>query len=130
CRLEVGLFRFLDDRVHDVCLSAHLHLSVDELEDALAPRLTPQRSRDRTAARRTLVENAEIQVAIQRERERTRNRRGGHEQHVGRVAFGAEGFSLLHTESMLFVDRREPELGEYRCLLHERVRTDDEHWLA
>ena len=82
--------------------------------------------RDRLPPRRPLVEQAEIEVAVQRERERARNRRGGHEQHVGRLALGAERLALLHAEAVLLVDDGEPEPRERRGLLHQRVRADDE----
>ncbi len=48
----------------------------------------------------------------QRERQRARNRRRGHDQHIRRLALGAERQSLLHAETMLLVDDREAEIVE------------------
>ena len=68
----------------------------------------------------------QVEIAVQRERERSRNRRRRHEQHVGRLALGAERLALLHAEAMLLVDDGEAEVRELGRLLHERVRADDE----
>ncbi len=128
--LEVGLLRFLDDRIDDVGLTSQLQLSIDELQHTRARRLLSQRRRDRTTARRPLVEHAQVEVTVHRERERARDRRRRHEEYVGRFALRRERLPLLDAESVLLVDRREPETRERRGLLHERVRPDHQHGLV
>ena len=75
-RLEVGLLRLLDHRIDDVRLPTLRHLAIDELQHALTRGLRAERGRDRLPARRSLVDDREIEVAVQRERERARDRRG------------------------------------------------------
>src|SRR5436190_1195396 len=73
-----------------------------------------------------------IEIAVEREGERTRDRRRRHQEHVGRLALGAERLALLHAEAVLLVDDGEPESCERRGLLHERVGADDERrrWIG
>ena len=82
-RLEIDLLRLFDDRVDDVRLPPFLYLSVHERQHAVTRGLATKRRGDGTATRRPLIENAQIELAVQRERERSRNRRGRHEQYVG-----------------------------------------------
>ena len=58
--------------------------------------------------------------------ERSRNRRGGHQEHVRRTALGAESLTLCDAEPVLLVDHGEREICEVDRLLHEGVRPDDD----
>ena len=71
-----------------------------------------------------LVEHRDIQVAVERQRERARDRRGGHHQHVRVVALLAQGVALLHAEAVLLVHHRQPQPLKLDALLDQRVRAD------
>ena len=75
---------------------------------------------------RPLAQCRHIQVAIERECERTRDRRRGEEQDVGRRALGDEGGALLHAEPVLLVDHHQAELPERDRLLQQRMRAEND----
>ena len=63
---------------------------------------------DRLAARRQLVEDDDVEVAVVRERERPRDRRRGHDQDVRcRRPLALQRHPLVQTEPVLLVDDRE-----------------------
>ena len=68
----------------------------------------------------------DVEVAVVRERERPRDRRGGHDQHVRVAALALQRHPLVQAEPMLLVDDGEREVGEAHRLLHQRVRADHE----
>ena len=63
------------------------------------------------------------EVAVHRQRERPRDRRRGHVEHVRAPALG-ERRALLDAEAVLLVDDRDREVGELDLALDQRVRAD------
>ena len=57
-------------------------------------------------------------------RERARDRRRGHHQHVRRDALLHQAEPLQHAEAMLLVDDGEAQVLELHVLLDQRVRAD------
>src|SRR5687767_11369982 len=79
---------------------------------------------DRRAARRQLVDHRNVEITVDRHRERAWNRRRGHDEHV-RIEAARAQFGALHdAETMLFVDDYETEVCKRDAFLHERVRAD------
>ena len=68
---------------------------------------------DGRAAGRELVEDGNVEIAIESERERARDGRGGEDENVGGVAMGGgfvhQALALEHAEAVLFVDGDEAE---------------------
>ena len=88
--------------------------------------------RDRTAARRQLVERGQVEVAEDHHGRRARDRRGRHHEQV-RVAvgpLGAQRRPLLHAEAVLLVDHDAPERSERDLLGQQRMRPDHDAHLA
>src|SRR6266851_4340064 len=85
---------------------------------------------DRRAAGRELVENGNVEVAIESERESARDGRGGEDEDVRGVAMGGgfvhEALALEDAEAMLLVNGDEAEAGEGDVVFDEGVGTDDE----
>src|SRR5690349_7342552 len=85
---------------------------------------------DGSAAGRKLVENRNVEVAVESERERARDGRGGEHKDVRGVAVGGgfvhEALALEDAETVLFVNGDEAEAGEFDVVFDERVSTDDE----
>ncbi len=82
---------------------------------------------DRLAAGRHLVEAADIHLAILSERQRTRDRRRGHDEHVRRVlALGRQHQPLGDAEAVLLVDHDKAELLVGHRLLEDRVGADQD----
>src|SRR5207245_10817882 len=95
--------------------------------DPLAARLAAELGRDRGASRGQLVEGRDREVAVEGQRERARDGRGAHDEHVDRFGAAAlERRALEHAEAMLLVDDGEPEAPEGRALLGEPARAAGE----
>ena len=77
-------------------------------------RCAPVRTAVRIGAppRRTVPERGDVEVAVERERQRARNRRGGEQQDVGCGALADQGRPLLDAEAVLLVDDDEAQPAE------------------
>ena len=78
----VGLF---DQRADDERLPPFFDLRADERISALALGGQHDARLDRLAARRHLIDHREIEIAVEGQRQRARNGRGRHHQHVRTV---------------------------------------------
>ena len=67
-----------------------------------------------------------------RHQQRARDRRRGHDQHVGAgaVALRLQRQPLVHAEAVLLVDDGEGEVAEHHVRLEQRVRADEDVDLA
>ena len=109
--------RAVDPRAHDVGLAALGDLLAHPLPGTVQPlRLLGQRAPRSSARRppcRQLDERRGVEVAEDGHRDRARDRRRGHHQHVRRRAgLGAQRGPLLDAEAVLLVDHDQPEVGE------------------
>ena len=78
-----------------------------------------------------LAQLAEVDVSVQRVRQRARDRRRGHGEVVGhRSRRLAQTLPLGHAETMLLVDDDEAEVDHRDVVLDERVGPDDERVVA
>ena len=103
-----------------------LHLPAHELVRPVAlVRRHPARL-DRLAARRHLVDDRHVEVAVDREGERARDWRRRHDEHVRVATLFPQRRPLHHAEPVLLVDDREAEAVEIDALLDHRVRPDDD----
>ncbi len=122
--------RFFDDRIDDVGLMAGGNFAAEKFPDAGKMRLGGEARLDGRAAGGQLVEDGDIEVAVESERERARDGRGGEDEDVRRVAVGGgfvhEAFALEDAEAVLLVDGDEAEAGELDLVFDQRVRADDE----
>jgi hypothetical protein len=124
--VEFGLVVFgaFDDGVDEVGLAALGDLFAHELPDFGGALFGGAAGDDGRAAGRHLVDDADVEVAVEGERERARDGRRGH----GRGRRGsttlpsASGLlhqleALLHAEAVLLVDDDEAEVGEVGLVL-------------
>ena len=98
--------------------------------DAGEMRLGGEARLDGRAAGRKLVEDGDVEVAVERERERARDGRGGEDQNVRSVAvcggFVHEALALKDAEAVLLVNGDEAEARELDLVFDEGVGADDE----
>ena len=86
---------------------------------------------DRLAARRASRQPRDIHVAIGGERQRARDGRRGHHQHIGRrVALALQLHALMHAEAMLLVDDGKAQIAERDVFGKQRMRADENIDLA
>src|SRR5258706_10670550 len=89
---------------------------------------------DGGAARRQLIEDGDVEIAVEGERKCARDGRGGKDKNMGRVAVGGgfvhQTLALHDAEAVLFVDGDETEARELNTVFDEGVRADYEMRLA
>src|SRR5215469_13335496 len=118
-------FRLLDDRIDDVCLPALIHLLLQEAVDLLDAIGGGVFGDDGLSARRKLVDDGDVEIAVQGHGESARNGGGGHHEYIGVDAFLDETEPLHDAKAMLLVDNGEAETLEFDVLFKKRVRADD-----
>ena len=96
--------RGFDQRIDDERLPSFFKLRFDEVIGALALRRLDHARADRDASRRHLVDDRQVEVGVERQRQRARDRRGGHDQQVRICAFAAQRAALFDAEAVLLVD--------------------------
>ncbi len=122
--------RFFDDGIDDVGLVPGGDLAAEKFPDAGEMLLGGHARGDGSAARREFIENGNVEVAIESERESARDGRGGEDEDVRGVAMGGgfvhQALALQHAEAMLLVNGDETEAGEGNVVFDEGVGADDE----
>ena len=122
--------RFFDDGINDVGLVAGGDFAAERFPDAGEMLLGGHARDDGGAAGRELVENGNVEVAIESERKCARDRRGGEDEDVRGVAVGGgfvhQALALEDAEAVLLVNGDEAEAGEGDVVFDEGVRADDE----
>ncbi len=109
---------------------AELDFAADAAPNAREMALGGEVRFDGRAAGRQLVENGDVEVAVERERESARDGRCGENKHVRGVAVGGgfvhETLALQHAEAVLFVDGHEAEACKLHAFFDQGVCADDE----
>ncbi len=123
-RLQFRLRRFGDQRINKKSLPSFSDLLPDEII-CLRQLILLDHPRDNfLPTLRHLVQDADIQVAVYRHRQRSRNRRSGHDQHVGLLTLFIQHPALLHPEFMLLINHQQPQPLEHHAVLDDRMRAD------
>ena len=101
--LDGQLVVFLDHRAHDEHLPPLADEPADEIVEPRAVRFADGEGIHLLAAGRQLVENGDVQIAVDDERERARYRRRGHDEHMRLLPLADERRALADTEAVLLV---------------------------
>ena len=126
----VGVLAFLHQRADDIGLPPGLQFLTDKGVQAAALAFRHQPGLDRLTARGQFIDHTHIQIAEQTQRQRTRNRRGGHDQQVrrapgGRIAaFFQKGRALGHAEAMLLVRNAQAQMLKTHAAADQGVSAD------
>ncbi len=126
CCRQIELFILLHQGADPIGARALRHGALQAADDLADPRRREGAGRNRRSARRLFVEGRAIHVAKSRQRQRSGDRRRGHHEHVDGRALRAKRQTLLHAETMLFVDDGEAKIMERQIALHQRMRADDD----
>ena len=119
-RLRLGFF---NDRIDHISLAARRRSAcLRKLYTCSMRALLHVLGDDGLAARRHLIDHAHIQVAVDRQRQRARDGRRGHHQHVRMASLFHQFLALLHAEAMLLIDNGQPQLLELDVGFEQRVR--------
>ena len=115
---------FLDERADDIRLPPRVDVLLDIAERAASLGRVDQVGFDRLAAGRKLVEHGDVEVAVDHQRERARDRCSAHDERVREAALLGERRALAHAEAVLLVGDDEREPVEFHALAQQRVRAD------
>src|SRR5713226_3825234 len=122
--------RFLDDGIDDVGLVAGGDFAAERFPDAGEMLLGGHARDDGRASGGKLVENGNVEVAIERERKSAGDGRGGEHENVRGVAAGGgfvhQALALEDAEAVLLVNGDEAEAGKFDVVFDEGVGADDE----
>ena len=83
--LQVTLLRFLNQREDDIHLAPFVDLLTDAVVERGHARVEDMGSSHGLTAWRQLVDHTHVEVAVEGHGEGTRNRGGGHHEHMGRI---------------------------------------------
>ena len=128
--LCIELLGFLDQRAHPVHLTPFHARGMDAFHHVVTALVGDGNGLHRRTPRRQLVDGRDIEISIRAHRQRTRDRRSREHKLVRNEftfrALVTQGESLVHAETMLFVDDDQPQLCKRHAFLHERMRADDD----
>ncbi len=111
---EVHFLAFLDERVDDVNLSALGNFFLEKAPNFQTVVVRAVHRLDGLAARRKLVNDTQVQVAIETHGQGAWDGRGGHNQNMwGDGVFFAEPCTLSNAKSVLFIHNGHAELLEF-----------------
>ena len=119
--------------IHPFALLHHWtdHINLPSLTDLLLHKgisFRPVRSIHHTvlngeSLRRKFIDHRNIQITIYNNRQRPRNRRSTHHQHIRRISHSSQRFSLLHTKTMLLIRDHKTQITVHNLLLNQRMRS-------
>ena len=107
---QVTLLARFNERANDICLPPAFDLSAHKCVDFFTCCFIAQKRPHGLPPRRQMLDARDIEIAIDRERHRARDRGRRHDEHIGRHhAFFLECRTLCHAEAMLFVRYDQPQ---------------------
>ena len=126
-RLNLQVVRLVDQRADDERLATLSRFLTNALiDDLLALGRFNDLGPHSFSVRRQFVDHGVVQLAVDRQRQRARDRRGGHDEQVRAASLAAQGVALENPEAVLLVDDGQAEVVEVGAFLDQRVRTDHE----
>ena len=96
----------------------------------VAARLGKHACRNARSRNRSMANNARVQVAVDRKRQRTRDGRCRHNEQIGTGALRAQGVALADAKPVLFIDDHERQMLERNVIRKDRVGSKEHIKLA
>ena len=115
----------LNLRADDKDLTPLPHQLADEAVETRAVALVHGKGVHLLPSGRQLVDDRDVQIAVDHQRERARDRCGGHDEHMGLFPFADQRRALPDTEAVLLVRDDEAEARIDDILGKKGVRADD-----
>jgi hypothetical protein len=128
-RLDAGdVVALFHARVNDVSLASFRHFLANEFVNLGQLAGMAKKCPDPSASSRGLVDDGNVEIAIQGETECPRNRRGCHHQQMRIPTFADQFLALRHAELVLLVNDHQAEPFDGKARLDERVCPDEQTW--
>ena len=118
-------FAVLDKRAHNVSLSACGALVVDKPVNARACLFSDGIRLNFLSSRRELVDNRNVQIAVNQQCQRARNRGCRHDEQVNIFTFFCQGGALVYTKPVLLIDNRKRQITKLHVFTEDGVRADN-----
>ncbi len=129
-RREVHELGFLDEGTDPIDALALGHRPAEPGHHLVQPLGREGEGADRLPSRRLLVEDRDIHVAEEGQRQGPRDRRRRHHEEVDGLALGAEREALVDAETVLFIHHGEAEIVKRHRLLEHGMGADEDVDLA
>ena len=126
----IGRVTRLHKRADHVSLLALFIRLADGTVGQIAARLGEHARRNARPRNRSMADDARVQVAVDRERQRARDRRGRHNEKVGTRALGTQSIALAHTKAVLLVDDDKRQMLKRHVVRKDRVGSKEDVELA
>ena len=127
-QLRLVVAAAFNDGIDNISLAPLRHLLAHEVPDIVGALLGHATRDDGGASGRQLVENADIEIAVERKGKRARNRSCRHHQHVGfgliRLLHQLE--ALQHAEAVLLINYDQAKAIEFHFFFDQRMGADDQ----
>ena len=117
---------FLDERADPVDLATLRQRDRDAREQFVQPLNGDRHGAHGLSPCRLFVEPRDIHVAIGGQDQGSRDRRRGHDQHVGLFALGGQQEPLVNAKAVLLIDNHETEIGKIHALLEQGMCADED----
>src|SRR5882762_3744605 len=122
--------RFFDDRINDVALVTGGDFAAERLPNAGEMLLGGHARDDGRASGREFIENGNVEVAVESERQRARDGRRRQHENMRGVAMGGgfihQPLALEDAEAMLLINGDKTKPREFHVVFDQGVRADDE----
>ena len=127
CRHEIHPVAVFDKRTYDVCLPAAFDLFPDVLIDERTSAHRAQKGTNGLAPRRQMPNRRDIQIPVDGERHRARDRRCRHDERIWyHLPLFCKLRALCNAKAMLLIRHDEPQARKRYTILYERMRPDDD----
>ncbi len=120
----------LHKRADHICLLTLFMRLANGAVGQVAARLGEHACRNARSRNRSMADDARVQVAVDRERQRTRDGRRRHNEQVGTRALGTQGIALAHTKAVLLVDDDKRKMLKRHVIRKDRVSAKEDVKLA
>ena len=123
---DIKFLRFLDERIHNVGLPACRQFPTQEINDGWQALDLTHSGDNAPPPERTVLQNRNIQIAVERLGDRSRDGCRRHHKHIGGIRPLDQLGALQHAEFVLLIDHNEAQLLKLRALEEKGVRADDQ----
>ena len=123
---KVALLVFLHHRAYHKYLPPFVYKLFNEAVQPLTIAFIHGEGVHLLPARRQLVDDGDVQVAVDDEGERPGDGGGGHDEDVGRFALLRQRAALVHAEAVLLIRDHQRQIGKRHVLRQKRVGAHDQ----
>ena len=123
--IQPAVRRFLDGGADDIYLPPGVDLPVQKAVQRSPLFAGDAPGLDRLAARRKLIQNGDVQVAVDQQAQRAGDGGSAHDQQVGVLGLFGQHPALADAKAVLLVHHGQAQPGKFHALAEDGVGADD-----